>query len=276
MSATPGHIAALVLEFALLFAGVGLVWRLVLSPSARARRPAPVLPAWSIALPDFLLFTFVIFAGSLFVSFVAGLALNGIKASTDTRTILASAAFQLGLLLTPLLLPLRLQSTPAGQSEFRAALRSGIATFLIALPVVTVVNLAWQALLQYAGLPAESQDLLRLFSRANSPALLVLMTVLATLIAPVGEELLFRGVMFRYLRTRLPRWVALLLPGTIFATLHVNWTNLDGLASFVPLIALAVVFSLAYERTGRLSTAMVAHGLFNLHTIALLFSGVTS
>lgn len=276
MSATPGHIAALVLEFALLFAGVVLVWRLVLSPSARTRRPAPALPAWSIALPDFLLFTFVIFAGSLFASFVAGLALNGIKASTDTRTILASAAFQLGLLLTPLLLPLRLQSTPPDQSEFRAALRSGIATFLIALPVVTVVNLAWQALLQYAGLPAESQDLLRLFSRANSPALLVLMTVLATLIAPVGEELLFRGVMFRYLRTRLPRWIALLLPGTIFATLHVNWTNLDGLASFVPLIALAVVFSLAYERTGRLSTAMVAHGLFNLHTIALLFSGVTS
>jgi membrane protease YdiL (CAAX protease family) len=154
-------------------------------------------------------------------------------------------------------------------------LRSGLITFLIALPIVTAVNLGWIGVLKVCGLPVEQQDLLRMFSEASSPALLGLMIVLATLIAPLTEELLFRAVLFRYLRTRLPRWLALLLPGVIFASLHVDWAKLDGLASFGPLVTLAIVFSLAYERTGRIGTVVVAHALFNLHTILVLFTGPT-
>jgi len=105
---------------------------------------------------------------------------------------------------------------------------------------------------------------------------ITLMIVLATVLAPITEELLFRATLFRFLRTRAPRWIALFVPGTIFAALHVNWTNLDGLASLLPLVTLAVVFSIAYERTGRIGTAMIAHGLFNLHTVVLLLSGATS
>jgi len=138
------------------------------------------------------------------------------------------------------------------------------------------VNFAWLELLKKLGLPTEQQDLLRMFTQATEPALIGLMIVLATLIAPVTEELLFRATLFRYLRTRIPRLLALFLPGTVFAALHVNWVTLEGLPSLLPLVTLAVVFSLAYERTGSIATAMVAHGLFNLHTILLLFSGATS
>jgi membrane protease YdiL (CAAX protease family) len=55
----------------------------------------------------------------------------------------------------------------------------------------------------------------------------------------------------------------------------VSWGTLDGLASFVPLIVLAVIFSIAFERTGEIGTAMLAHSLFNLHTVILLLAGVT-
>jgi membrane protease YdiL (CAAX protease family) len=41
-------------------------------------------------------------------------------------------------------------------------------------------------------------------------------------------------------------------------------------------VVLAVIFSLAYERTGRIGTAIVAHALFNLHTVVLIFAGVTN
>src|SRR5690606_1185495 len=134
----------------------------------------------------------------------------------------------------------------------------------------------WLEVLKLLGLPVVQQDLLRMFTQAEDPALIILMVVLATMVAPVTEELLFRATLFRYLRTRVPRWIALVVPGTIFAALHVNWTTLDGLPSLVPLITLAVIFSLAYERTGRISTAIIAHGLFNLHTILLLLSGITA
>lgn len=263
-------------ELTLLLTGLVLLWREVLSPRARASQPtSAALPPWRVSLADFLLFTFLIVCGSLFVSFIAGLLLKPFELSNDTALIIGSAAFQIGLLLGPAFIPLSLGHHPLRPPLNGAAFRSGLATFLIALPVVTVANIAWLAFLKATGLPAEQQDLLRMFSQADSVGLLALMVVLATLVAPVSEELLFRATIFRYLRTRLPRWIALLLPGTIFAALHVSWPTFDGLPSLVPLITLAAIFSIAYERTGNIATAIVAHALFNLHTIVLLFAGVT-
>ena len=133
-----------------------------------------------------------------------------------------------------------------------------------------MVSLVWQGALQLCGIEAEKQDLIDLFANAKSPALLAFMIVLAAVIAPITEELLFRWGIFRYARTRAPRWIALLLPGVLFGALHAN------LASFAPLVALGIIFSLAYERTGRIGTTIIAHGLFNLNTIVLILCGVTT
>ena len=120
----------------------------------------------------------------------------------------------------------------------------------------------------------EQQDLIGMFANVESPTLLAIMILLAIVTAPISEELVFRSGIFRYFRTRMPRWIALAVPAAFFALLHVNWDTLEGLASLGPLVMLAVVFSLAYERTGRIGTSMVAHALFNLNTIMLIYSGV--
>lgn len=267
-----------ILELSLLFAGVVLLWRFVLSPDARARlrtTPPPLAP-WNISIRDFFLCAALIAAAGLAASFAAGLLLAPFDLSTDAKTIINSAAFQLGLLLGPAFAPLDLGHPPLRPPLPRSVFVSGFVTFLISLPVVTGVNLLSLYLLDLAGLPAQQQDLLRLFAEADSSALLAMMIILAVIVAPIAEELLFRATFFRFLRGRVPRFIALLLPGTIFAALHVNWSNLDGLASFLPLVTLAVIFSLAYERTGRIATAMIAHAFFNLHTILLLFAGVSA
>lgn len=275
MFASPTDVAVL-FEYLLILVGLVLLWRHVLSPLARtAAVSAPQLSPWELPAPDFLIFLFVIAAGGVLASFASGLVLSRFALPADTKTIFNSAAFQLGLLIGPAILPLKLGHHPLCPPLDRTTLRSGLVTFLIALPVVTAVNLAWLGFLKLTGLPAEQQDLLRMFAQADSPALLGLMIALATLIAPITEELLFRATFFRYLRTRAPRWFALLLPGTIFAALHINWSTLDGLASFLPLVTLAIVFSIAFERTGRIGTAIIAHALFNLHTVVLLLCGVT-
>ena len=107
-----------------------------------------------------------------------------------------------------------------------------------------------------------------LFAGAKSPLLLGSLVALASIVAPITEELIFRAGLFRYARTRLPRWAALLLPAVLFGALHGN------LASFPQLVALGVIFSLAYERTGNIAVPMLAHALFNLNTIALILSGI--
>jgi membrane protease YdiL (CAAX protease family) len=136
------------------------------------------------------------------------------------------------------------------------------------MPVVAATSLIWQSLLEFSGVPAEKQDLIRMFLEVKSPLLLVLMMILACIGAPIMEELVFRAGIFRYARTRLPRWATLLVPACLFAALHNN------LASFAPLVALGVLFSLAYERTGRIATSIVAHALFNLNSLVLLLAKV--
>jgi membrane protease YdiL (CAAX protease family) len=276
MPATPANIALLVFEVVLVVSGLVLLWREALSPAARGRwrQPAPLRP-WLVSGTDFLLFAFLIVIGGLAGQVASSVILGSLKLSTDARLILANAGFQLGLLASVGFLPLGLGAEGAGSSRARL-LVDGLTTFLIALPVVSAVNLASLAFLQFCGLPTEEQELLRLFERTHSPTLLALLVVLATLIAPIAEEVLFRGTVFRYLRTRWPHWLALLVPGLVFAALHVNWRTLDGLGSFLPLITLATILALAYERTGRIGTAIVAHAFFNLHSVILLFAGVTS
>jgi hypothetical protein len=274
MPATPFNLTVAAAELALLLSGLLLLWRLVIRPAARTEPRADLLPAWQLTWPEFLLHALTVFGAGLLGSVAMSLGLRGIEMAADTRTILASIGFQSGLLIGAVLVPLGLGHAPLAAPFNRHSLSSGFVVFLIALPVITLVNVLWLGLLQLLGAPAEQQDLLRLFTETDSIPLLLILVTLATLVAPVAEELLFRALIFRYLRTRIPRWIALLLPGLIFASLHVNWMTGDGLASFAPLVMLAVVFSLAYERTGRIGTVIVAHAFFNLHTILILFSGI--
>lgn len=274
MPATPFNITISLIELALLLGGLVLLWRWVARPAARAQYLAPALAPWSVSLAEFLLFAFVVFAAGTLGNVVTGFVIAGFHLSADTRMVFSSAGFQLGLLTGAALLPLKLGHAPIAAPFTRGSFSSGFVVFLIALPVITAVNVAWLWLLQSVGAPAEQQDLLRLFTDTDSTALLALLVGLAVLVAPIAEELLFRATMFRYLRTRVPRWVALLLPGIVFAALHVNWVTFDGIGSFAPLVTLAVIFSLAYERTGSIGTCIVAHAFFNLHTILILFSGI--
>jgi membrane protease YdiL (CAAX protease family) len=99
----------------------------------------------------------------------------------------------------------------------------------------------------------------------------------ATVIVPFSEEILFRAGLFRYFRTRAPRWLSIVLTSALFGALHVSWgDHMAGLPSLLPLFVLAIVFCLAYERTGRIGTTIVAHALFNLNTFVLVLAGIGS
>ena len=49
-----------------------------------------------------------------------------------------------------------------------------------------------------------------------------------------------------------------------------------GLVSLAPLVVLATIYCLAYERTGSIGTTIVDHSLFNLNMTLLIMAGVGS
>lgn len=272
--------------FQLLLWGAGfvLLWPFVLSPAARARAREARMPAWDIGVSDFFLFLFFVMAGTVLAGIGGSYVADQFGLRGDAVTIAHGAAAQMGMLAGFLAFHARYIDKPSPAPSLldpaaAAAARgpnifvSGLVTFLVALPILVASIRLWETLLRLFGLPVDRQDLIGMFAQADSPWMIAIMVTLAIVVAPITEELVFRAGLYRYFRTRMPRWVALLVPAVFFAALHVDWHTYRGLASLAPLAVLAIVFSLAYERTGRIGTVIVAHALFNLNTILMILGG---
>jgi uncharacterized protein len=263
------------LELALAIAGAVLLWRLVLSPAARARRQPAAIGRWNATLAEFMVFALFVMGGAFFGGAAASLVAKGLGLKGDAMTVMVGAGAQFGMLAGAGFFWRRPErGPPVSPANGPGILVSGATTFLVSLPLLLISAKLWELVLNLFELPTERQSLIAMFANAESPLLLAIMVTLAVVLAPLTEELVFRAGLFRYLRSHVPRWVALAGSSVVFASLHVNWVTLEGLSSFVPLMLLALIFSLSYERTGKVGTAIVAHAFFNLNTVLLIFSGV--
>ena len=93
----------------------------------------------------------------------------------------------------------------------------------------------------------------------------VWLAVFAILIAPVAEEILFRGILYPTIKQLgFPR-LAMWLVAVLFGLIHLN------LVALVPLILFGIVLTLLYERTGNLLSSILAHSLFNGFGFIVLF-----
>lgn len=260
----------LAVEILFVLTGCLLLGRHVLSSAGRqiARQRAAAMPAWSISVPDFFLFLFCVFMGGVAAQLIASMIVSPSEVELALSIVVHGGAFHAGMLAGVILFRGVLKREPRSDRSSANRLPQGFATLLIALPLLAATGLIWQALMNGLGVELQEQDLIGIFAETKSPVLLGCMIFLAVVIAPITEELIFRAGIFRYVRTRLPRWAALLVPALLFAGLHGN------LASFAPLTMLGIIFSLAYERTGSIAVPIIAHGLFNLNTIVLILAGL--
>jgi membrane protease YdiL (CAAX protease family) len=124
---------------------------------------------------------------------------------------------------------------------------------------------------QYTIQPHEELELIKTNTRLS---LRILIIFTAVVIAPLVEEMLFRGlfqtVIRSYLEFRIlsldfrssPVWVSIAVSSIIFTTTHANK------AHWPALFVLAVCLGYAYEKSGSLFRPIFIHALFNGITIA--------
>ncbi|MEZ5375186.1 MAG: type II CAAX endopeptidase family protein [Acidimicrobiales bacterium] len=134
----------------------------------------------------------------------------------------------------------------------------GVAVQLLVVPGIYFPLLAAGVDLDVSG-PAVS-----LFGQVSGPEkAAIALGVVA--IAPIAEELLFRGVLLRGLARRLGDGGAVFVSALLFAGTHFQLVQFPGL--------LAVGLTLAWlaRRTGGLASPIWAHIAFNATTVALLW-----
>jgi membrane protease YdiL (CAAX protease family) len=184
-----------------------------------------------------------------------------------------------------------------------AQLASGVtlgllATVLIA-PWIFLAMEGTDSVVRHLGRKPPIHEVLEILQHHPPTATMVVLVFSAAVVAPVAEELFFRGILQTALLQKNPfsfgfgaglpgliplpdetpehslqhpgisapsparRWVAILIAAILFALMH-------GEAAFVPvLMVLAVALGYLYERTGNLWACITLHATFNCTSLIL-------
>lgn len=121
----------------------------------------------------------------------------------------------------------------------------------------------------FLGGEAPVQEVVQIVDEAAGPGTRAAVVITAVLLAPLSEELVFRGVLLRALARRYPGWPASLGSAAAFALAHLLDTNA---ALAVPaLFVMGLVLARQVQSSGRLGGAVATHAGFNLLSVLLLF-----
>jgi membrane protease YdiL (CAAX protease family) len=154
-------------------------------------------------------------------------------------------------------------------NDWRRAVLVGIIVAGIFLPLAGGLQRAVLILLEHLPrlpLGPEEQPAVQALRIASSWVDRSVLGLITIVLAPVAEEILFRGILYPGIKQagfpRLALWGTALL----FAAVHVNFV------SFLPLFMLALVLTVLYERTDNLLAPIAAHSLFNALNFAMLYT----
>ncbi|UJA18912.1 CPBP family intramembrane metalloprotease [Thermoleophilia bacterium SCSIO 60948] len=119
-------------------------------------------------------------------------------------------------------------------------------------------------------LAPEQEDVTRALGVEASTAAAIAAGVMIVLVAPVVEELFFRGFLFGGLRRDLPFWAAGAIANAIFGLAHL--TGSTNFAVVLQLFVFGLVLSWLYERTNSLRPCIALHAVNNAFAFAALLA----
>lgn len=143
---------------------------------------------------------------------------------------------------------------------------SGLPILAVAMVVTAVLIIVRNALSGEKGPP---NNPIQEFLQNSDLPLQLLLGLMAFAWAPIVEELIFRGGVYRHLRARTPILVAAAFSALIFGFMH----GYDPIM-LLPVIALGFNFALIREWRGSIIASMTAHAIHNGFIMASMIVGI--
>jgi len=121
----------------------------------------------------------------------------------------------------------------------------------------------------------DNQDVVLIFGKIQSPAVMAAALFSVVVLAPVAEEMVFRSILYRLFKAAALRagagrgwavFLAALAASLLFAAAH------GGGFVFLPLVCMGMVLAAAYEKCGNLYVPIAVHMLFNLLNAASIIA----
>lgn len=145
-------------------------------------------------------------------------------------------------------------------------LRWAIPLYVAFLPLLGLIAILNQFLFnELLHIEIEHQAITQHMNQLNKPLHRIYITT-AILIAPLYEEILFRGILLPKIIQKTGLTKALIITSLLFAALHYH------LPALLPLFALSILLSLVYWWSGSLWNCIAIHMIFNAGSIAFLIA----
>ena len=139
----------------------------------------------------------------------------------------------------------------------------GILGIAIVLPLIFYVDVITGWALEHWNQSNPPHELLEILKNHPSAWLQAADVISAGLVAPIAEEMFFRGLLQTLARNLFnSSWPAIFFSAAAFALVHHWWT-------WPQIFFLGLCLGYAYERTGNLWVSITMHALFNLTSIWL-------
>ena len=107
------------------------------------------------------------------------------------------------------------------------------------------------------------------FSALSSRYEYMLAFLALVVIAPIAEEVLFRGYLYGKLRQYVPIWASVIVTSLLFALVHLQWNVA------IDVFVLSVILCLLREKTGSISSSIIVHMIKNAIAFYFLFVNQT-
>lgn len=127
----------------------------------------------------------------------------------------------------------------------------GAGAWLATFPLVALTLVSWGELLHWLGYTWEEQQVLT--DLRGQP---VVFFLCAVVLAPLCEEVLFRGLLYPAFRGKIGAGLAMAVTAALFALVHQPQT-------YPAIFVLGMALAYVYERTGTLAAPITFHAMFN-------------
>ena len=237
-------------------------------------------PSWPLQ-PELLLFAWIAFLlAGIGGSLIASRLFEGVEGlESRALSMLVAYALQGVMIVVVGVLVARARRSESSdplpsRSSFGASVGIGCVGFLVAFPLAQSVGMlvGWvQRVVSDVTPDLVAHDTLKDLQDAPGDPWGIVIMLLVVLVTPVIEEFAYRGMVQQgFRRIGGNRTGAIALTSCLFVFMHVPALPEASIASAVAtLLTLSVLLGWLFERTGRLITPIIAHGLFNLGNLVL-------
>jgi len=158
-------------------------------------------------------------------------------------------------------LALAVRFAHGNQTEYFALLRPQNSDLKLGIVCLVIFIVICDALLYFSGRALVTPFQLQSYTTAAAEGWLPAMLVAAVVVAPAGEEAMFRGFLFRgWVRSERSAWPAIVIISLLWAALHIqyDWTGM------LQIFVIGLFLGWMRLRSGSTILTFVLHALFNI------------